>query len=543
MSLYKIAGILIICFFATLLSAKSHTVSMPDGDLSLYYGWQERETRDSAYLKAYQRYQAEKARGITGGMANSNNAVRQSSLSKTKSKAVLELEALSAEFGQAFWADKDYDRAFYIGFEMEEMLPQVTESEYPARRRDYFKLGEAYYLFLDNIRSIELLEKALSPAPTSFTDQINLDALNILGICYANIGNMELSDDYFRATLTSHDVVLHRPTYNAYALSHLGCNAMLVGQYDKALALSVAIWPTLRKTNDYGHLAGMCYCRGRSYLQKGDFKQASAWVDSLVYFAHKDQYNQTKRIKQAYNLKADYYTAMGDARQAKIYNDSLINVYKTADRNNTSQYIARAAQQYNNDKIDTQLKKLKTSRIRSVVWAVVALCSIAVAFVVTSLYRRRNAAYKVLAQKAVEWARLNEETTLTPNKIISSQESATDEDTRIMLLIEHEMVENYAYRKAELTSEVLADRLGIHRNSISHAVNRITGGNFKNYINGYRIKEAVRIISESGRSQLYIEQIYEQVGFGNRNSFYRAFKQFTGLSPAEFQKTKDSPSH
>ena len=64
----------------------------------------------------------------------------------------------------------------------------------------------------------------------------------------------------------------------------------------------------------------------------------------------------------------------------------------------------------------------------------------------------------------------------------------------------------------------------------------MTGGNFNQYINSYRVKEAVRIISTTEHTKLYIDELYERVGFGNRVSFYRAFKQFTGLSPLEYWK-------
>jgi len=105
-----------------------------------------------------------------------------------------------------------------------------------------------------------------------------------------------------------------------------------------------------------------------------------------------------------------------------------------------------------------------------------------------------------------------------------------------MSLVEREMTENYAYRDVGLSAESLAAHLGVHRNTLSRAVNRVTGSNYYQYINGYRIKEAVRIISQNGHKELYIDELYERVGFNNRSSFYRVFKQFTGLSPTEFQK-------
>lgn len=508
-------------------------------DLKLYYHWLDSEERDSVYQKAYHRYLAEAEHRDRAALEN---------------PAWQALEDLSVAFTEAFWVDKDYDKAFYIGFQLEEKLPQVSESKYPHKREAYYKLGEAYYLFLDFYKSIELLKNALAPVPLSFDDRANLDALNIMGVCYANIGQMNTSDNYFRATLASSDIVLNRPVYNAYALSHLGCNAMLTGRYDKAIALSETVWPVLRKeTDNYGHLAGMCYCRGRSYLEKGDFKQASVWIDSLIYFANRDDYNYTKRIKQAYSLQADYYTAMGDASLAKVYNDSLVSVYRREELGFTSQYIVRAAYDHHNDKISAKEARIRTEHIRVSVILAVATALLVFSLLVVHFYRRKNAAYKILAQKAQEWA-MQEGTARFPSYTPPEDEAVspelyneasgnakrnpTEDDLRIMALADHEMMENHAYREAGLTAESLSDLLGVHRNTLARAVNRTTGGNFSLYINGFRIKEAIRIISQTSHRELYIEELSERVGFGNRNTFSRVFKQYTGLSPFEFQKQK-----
>lgn len=101
------------------------------------------------------------------------------------------------------------------------------------------------------------------------------------------------------------------------------------------------------------------------------------------------------------------------------------------------------------------------------------------------------------------------------------------------------MILRHVYREAGLTAESLAEHLGIHRNQLSRAINKITGENFNHYINSLRIKDAVRLISVATHKDLYINELYERVGFTNRSTFYRIFKQFTGLSPIEFLKNNN----
>lgn len=119
------------------------------------------------------------------------------------------------------------------------------------------------------------------------------------------------------------------------------------------------------------------------------------------------------------------------------------------------------------------------------------------------------------------------------------EEAPTPEDNRIMELLTREMKKQHAYREAGLTAELLAHRLGIHRNALAHAISKKTGNNFSHFINSYRIREAVRLLSSPGDNKIYLDEVYEQVGFNNRTTFYRSFKQFTGLSPVEFLRNHE----
>jgi YesN/AraC family two-component response regulator len=92
---------------------------------------------------------------------------------------------------------------------------------------------------------------------------------------------------------------------------------------------------------------------------------------------------------------------------------------------------------------------------------------------------------------------------------------------------------NGAFKNSELTLDILAQKIHVNRNSLSHAINAVTGKNFNSFVNEYRIKEALRIISKTPNP--YMEELYAQVGFRSRTSFYRTFKQITGLSPREFK--------
>lgn len=53
------------------------------------------------------------------------------------------------------------------------------------------------------------------------------------------------------------------------------------------------------------------------------------------------------------------------------------------------------------------------------------------------------------------------------------------------------------------------------------------------YINDYRLNYSRQLLSHS--AELSIDDIYMKVGFNNKSTFYRLFKQKYELTPKEFQ--------
>ena len=100
--------------------------------------------------------------------------------------------------------------------------------------------------------------------------------------------------------------------------------------------------------------------------------------------------------------------------------------------------------------------------------------------------------------------------------------------------IELLMTEQKTYKDAALSLDLLAHKLGAKRNYISKAINCCTKKNFNTYINEYRVKEVIRLLSEKGSQKFSIEGIALRAGFKDRITFYRTFKKITGLSPTEF---------
>lgn len=108
-------------------------------------------------------------------------------------------------------------------------------------------------------------------------------------------------------------------------------------------------------------------------------------------------------------------------------------------------------------------------------------------------------------------------------------------DRTIMEKIEQLMNNKKLYTNAELSLDMLATELGMRRRYVSGAINVCTSKNFFTYVNEYRVKEAIRLMSDAGNEDRTIDAIGFDSGFNDRKTFHRIFKQFTGLTPGAFR--------
>jgi AraC-like DNA-binding protein len=89
------------------------------------------------------------------------------------------------------------------------------------------------------------------------------------------------------------------------------------------------------------------------------------------------------------------------------------------------------------------------------------------------------------------------------------------------------------YLNENISLQSLADKFEVSKHNISQVVNQELNLSFFNLINQYRVMEAKRILTQR-QHQRVIDVIFS-VGFKNKVSFYRAFKNVTGESFVDYR--------
>jgi AraC-like DNA-binding protein len=81
----------------------------------------------------------------------------------------------------------------------------------------------------------------------------------------------------------------------------------------------------------------------------------------------------------------------------------------------------------------------------------------------------------------------------------------------------------------------LASLLGVTSHQLSELLNIHKSTNFYDFLNHLRYQESLQLLS-ANKDELTIADIAYRSGFNNRNSFYKVFKEKSGVTPSEYKK-------
>jgi AraC-like DNA-binding protein len=99
--------------------------------------------------------------------------------------------------------------------------------------------------------------------------------------------------------------------------------------------------------------------------------------------------------------------------------------------------------------------------------------------------------------------------------------------------LEELMDDEQVYKDMELNLNTLAQKLSISSHQLSQFLNDQLQVNFRNYVNGYRIRAAERMLKEN--PSMNISAICYEVGFNSKSTFYTLFKEQTGKTPLAYR--------
>ena len=112
--------------------------------------------------------------------------------------------------------------------------------------------------------------------------------------------------------------------------------------------------------------------------------------------------------------------------------------------------------------------------------------------------------------------------------------------TKLVSDLQHLFETEKIYRQPGLSVDDVVQKLHTNSKYLSSALNQYFHKNFTEFVNTYRVEEAIEILKEQNEGGEYahytIQAIAEAVGFNGRTAFYAAFKKVVGLTPTEYMR-------
>lgn len=102
-------------------------------------------------------------------------------------------------------------------------------------------------------------------------------------------------------------------------------------------------------------------------------------------------------------------------------------------------------------------------------------------------------------------------------------------------LLEKFMSDQKLYLDASLTMHELSKQMNMPVREISLLINHHLGQHFFDFVNGFRIRKAMEILSDPNKKEYTVLEILYDVGFNSKSSFNTAFKKHTRLTPTEYR--------
>ena len=105
--------------------------------------------------------------------------------------------------------------------------------------------------------------------------------------------------------------------------------------------------------------------------------------------------------------------------------------------------------------------------------------------------------------------------------------------------IKYIIVNKKKYKDKDFSARQLASDIGTNSRYVSAVIRICFGCNYSEFVNKYRIEEAVSILENEKFDVLTMCDVSDLVGFANRQSFYAAFFKFKGMSPCDYKKQRN----
>jgi YesN/AraC family two-component response regulator len=275
-------------------------------------------------------------------------------------------------------------------------------------------------------------------------------------------------------------------------------------------------------------------------------------IDSALYYI--DLSNNIAEKSKFLGILADNYLTLSKIEESKgqtknafmyykkyvLMRDSVLNTDKFNEINQLQRLyeISITNQQIEELVIEQQSKERKIF-FQRIVWISTSTVLLLVSFLLLFVFlqkKRLNTAYKALFEKNIEIIKLQEKSS---EKDLEKYKKSALSDVQQQELLNKILVlmeDSSIICGTDFSLDKLAELTQTNHAYVSQVINTALKKNFRSFLNGYRIREAQRLLANFDIAKYTIESIASEVGYKSATTFRDAFKEITGVSPNYYLK-------
>lgn len=320
----------------------------------------------------------------------------------------------------------------------------------------------------------------------------------------------------------------------------LGIQQFSENKYNLSIQTLNGLVPLFDKEDDFDWVAVCDFYIGKNYMALNQKENA------LVYFRKVDSVFLARNyinpeLREAQQILLTHYKEKKDKDEQLHYISRLLEINELTETDfaylNT---ILHQKKEFETAQLLSEKKKLEKSKKAQSSFYMVFLftAGFLLSGTVFWLYKanRKNKQLKLKIRQLLERPVI---VSITDDLKQKNKKSAQLDDEKTVELLEKlktfEIQKGYLQKG--LTLEILAKKMESNRHYLSETINSQLGKNFNSYLNELRINHLIdELKTKPGKRKFTWEAISEELGYANRQSFTRAFKSVTKVSPSFFME-------
>ncbi|MDF9831602.1 helix-turn-helix domain-containing protein [Parabacteroides sp. PF5-6] len=278
---------------------------------------------------------------------------------------------------------------------------------------------------------------------------------------------------------------------------------------------------------------------------KGEYAGAYAANEELLALA--DRLKITKEIPQLLRDKAGILRLLGRTAEALPFLEEAFDRQKANDTATHNRQLDELHTLYHVDQIETRARedalRLRFSRKLALALGLILALSLVILCLIVWQVRRIRAKNQGLVRRIRQQERLMTELEACQAEIrrlrvqlaAHEPEPPIDEAGALYARLRQLMADSQPYTDPAFNWKGLVALLDSNERALRNALKTHLDLTVSEYLTLLRLDHAQRLLTDTDYT---IEAIGADSGFGSRNTFYRLFREYYGLTPYEFRKTK-----